>query len=258
MSEVQRFSPHDVHEASLREATSRLRSWNEVIPREKGLLPPYSSQALKYFIPLPVYEAAKDPQNVRVVVSREHQFGSEFLVAEDRGVDLTDPEAMSAYKESINKRDHLKLPLVDLRLPEGIDPMHWELLGEMPDGMSLRDYIFFTADLVHRKRNGALHVVSYDTRKELEGRGIATGFYGQLREFAKMRGYRFITGNNSEDNIAFFTSKLGRARLVDLPTDIREAILTKEEEADSDYDVASYTVDLLHDSDRQRVFSKQP
>jgi len=63
-----------------------------------------------------------------------------------------------------------------------------------------------------------LMVHRYEDQAILHGNGIATAFYGRLDVIAGRMGVNYILGANKASNIDFFTRKLGRERVIDLPS----------------------------------------
>lgn len=106
---------------------------------------------------------------------------------------------------------------------------------------------------VKGKGRERLYIHTYQDREELRHQGIATSFYGRLRENAIRMGFRFIQGVNNSKNIEFFTKKLGRRTLEEIKPELQKFFwnISKLVEKPN-----LYTIDFLRPEDEE-VFLKE-
>lgn len=103
---------------------------------------------------------------------------------------------------------------------------------------------------VNPQMPGELHVSNFQLGEDFQCKGIGTEFYQQLREVAKIMGFRYITGVNDSVNIDFFTRKLGRVPLSKVNGKFIEKLLVTEETRQYRRSLNYATIDFLHDEDK--------
>lgn len=80
--------------------------------------------------------------------------------------------------------------------------------------------------LVLKTHPQTLIVERFEVGEGLRRGGIGTEFYQRLAHIAKALGFRFIVGENKEENISFFTEKLGRVPLKEVRPELRKEVLS--------------------------------
>jgi hypothetical protein len=218
-------------------------------------------EALRILIPQRIFELSEDPINVDIVSYLEGRWLQRAIIFERRKIPLSDRESLKTFISEFIKLneggDGHRNPLYP-QIPEDIDAYHIEFRDLINEGaLSVNDYItnFFTLD---NKFYGeeevpleTLVVGEYEDRAELRGKGVATSFYTQLRDVAKQLGYRAIMGSNNEQNISYFTGKLGRLTLDQLPDQNRKLFQSVNSRIPAD----RVTIDFLYPEDKEQFTS---
>ena len=97
----------------------------------------------------------------------------------------------------VQARRHLEIIIADKALEEPYLSCEIEQ-HPSPTIAEVRDYV--DSDFIYRK-------------------GITTEFYGRLEKLLKAIGYQTMTGKDDEENVSFYTRKLGRKLIHELPLD---------------------------------------
>jgi hypothetical protein len=219
------------------------------------IIPPDARLAL---IPPKVYELANNPDNVEIIVSQQEKgdnFESLQLMVVERNVaqPLTNSEVWNKWQEE--KQAIAQKPgLIKLYppAPEGIDRLHAEFSKFIEKGtLTLSDRVLFEINLrLDNLAPQSLYVSHFDGEK---GSGIGGEFYLELLpKLAKDLGFRFITGSNNQQNISFFTEKLGRKRATEIDENKVSEIFPHLEKGDN----SLYTVQFLNNEDKN-TFQRQ-
>lgn len=173
--------------------TAAFRDWKETEDNSLSLDLP--ADVAQYLIPPRLLELAEDPTAVSVKVDDDFTGSGNisFFIVETRpGTD--------------NLQEAVDAGLIDDDTIESgvLEP---------------EDYVHNTVAMKRYGPDGDayLHVFGFADREENRGQGVATSFYTRLREFARESGFTAVTGEGNERNVGYFTEKLGRARLTDLP-----------------------------------------
>lgn len=173
--------------------TQAFRDWKETGDNSLSLDLP--ADVAQYLIPPRLLELAEDPTAVSVKVDDA----------------FTDPGNISLF-------------IVERR--PGTDNFQAAVDAGLIDDDTVESGVLEPEDYVHNtvamERHGPnddayLHVFGYVDREENRGKGVATSFYARLREFARESGFTAVTGEGNGRNVGYFTEKLGRTRLTDLP-----------------------------------------
>lgn len=198
-------------------------------------------EASKLLVPVQLLEINGARTRITVVTKNKEKSSLSFYITDRRRDFVTDPEDMRKYLEPLrqmgNNRDGEYSKLV-----EEMDYFHRNFF-ENNDGLSLKDYVLLMIGL-DALPGEELSVSYYEDRTDLHNRGVATGFYRNLRYMARKLGFKYIAGQNSGDNVGFYLEKLKRSRLSDLSDEVREVIEKNHRGGDlTDPDL--FTVDLL-------------
>ena len=141
-------------------------------------------------------------------------------------------------------RKHLDLAVIDMGYEKAEGRMP-------PEKIAFDSYTVLIKLLSNPHR--VLHVEKYWDRDELKGRGVATSFHHRLRDIARQMGFRFITGENSEENIGFFTKKLGGVTLGQIKPQLRPLFF----EDTTRNSLHLNTVAILNPEDRARFLIEE-
>lgn len=202
-----------------------------------------------------ILETAQNPQNVDLIFESSCDDRLSALVVEHMPWPVTDLAEADKHKaEVIKLRDeYLRAgkPLnlfIPLPLPDSIDEIYFlnlnykSLMNEKDRGLYRIDLHAFDTPK-GRKR---LYVWYFHLNRLFQNQGIGTAFYSGLHNHAINMGFDFITGRNHPENIKFFTQYLGRSRLREVRSELREIVRGHTMKRDLDY----YTIDFLKPEDR--------
>lgn len=204
----------------------------------------FTPEASRYVIPRRLLELATEPAHVSVRVLEATPDTFDFLVVETFPSPISDQRALAEYIQayerffsSIVAGESVQKPPI----PEDIDPYHVYYNEYIDRGiLHLNDKLLLNIS-IDRADPTELFVGAYQGRTDQEGKGIARSFYERLREIARTLGFQYITGENSEENIGYFVTQLGRKRFAELPSPLQEEF----ENNHPDVDLELFTVDFL-------------
>lgn len=208
--------------------------------------------AMRYFlIPSKLLEIVADPSkvDVKILTNFPERISSVVYVQKDEPV--TNLESLNRYVQAMNefkkRGDSKNMPFP--KIPPDVDYLHAHF-ARMGHGnkFDFKEFIINEMNLSSFSRD-ILHVDSYDNRNEFNNRGIATSFYNRLHESAKKMHYRYITGFNNPDNVTFFTNKLGRVPLDQIPRMKRSHFSPSSIEEDNPQ---HFTIDFLYPEDKAK------
>lgn len=259
--------------ARLRAADSRRFnsvSQNPEFQRSLGL--PDPNNTLRVLIPARLYELAadpgfpylNDPLALKVATIESRKDWLNFFILETKPAPITNMNHLVPYISVLDMfREDYLLDSSTPRppMPPTVDRLHAQYYSYIQTGIiTPNDLITHNVNIIRlgeeneelNVKADELFVAGYEDRDELRGLGITLSFYEQLREFARRLGFRFITGENSNDNYTFFTDKLGRVLLEDLTPEGRALIDRNHPVYDSEF----VTVDLLEPEDRRRYIKR--
>lgn len=210
----------------------------------------------------PVIEAPQRPSSVEEIIAGDKKAFADWLAKphfnpfSPRGLDIPDaalrylaipqrlleispdPRGVRVVPRERN-RNHLDLAVVDITREKAKGRMSSEETAD--DNSTLKLELFTNPHKV-------LHVESYWDWGELRGKGIATSFYQRLRKIARQMGFRFITGENREENVGFFRGKLGRVTLGQIKPEYQYLFFRDT----NDNRLHLRTIDILNPEDRAR------
>jgi hypothetical protein len=219
-------------------------------------LPPNVREA---FIPAKIYELADNPDQVEIViwkhfVAQDIQTLQMVIIEKNSPKHLTNPEAWQNWRDEMKQAAQKPGMKVFPPIPEEVDRFHAEYDREIENGVvSLQDRVMMTVNFQMEKKAPYTLQVNYfdgETRS-----GIGSDFYlNQLPDIARTLGFRFITGSNSEENITFFTDKLGRSRATEIEEDKAKLIFPSLARLEEDRELD--TVQFLYEEDEE-IFAKQ-
>lgn len=239
------------------------RAFNEwaADPNNQGKLS-LPEPALRYMvISSRILELADDPTQVGLDIAESSASRAWTLVVEHRTSPVTNQEAGKRYlskKEELRKKRIrqgrqlvLNTPEEDkIVLPSDVDPYHVDKYQKLFESgvFSPNDYFLYNTNLMVPDNNPkALYIGDYRIRDRLQRQGIGTSFYERLRECARQLGFRFLTGQNWENNnITYFRDKLGRVTLDQIKPEKRGEFL----EIDIERLLGLATVDFLYPEDK--------
>lgn len=228
-------------------------------PQSRGRLD-MPEPVLRYvLIPPRIFELADDPNNIRLVVIVSKAAEIDGLVIEHKKPPVSNRDSLKKYledKEKFLKAERARMgnPRIFFPpeiggpvLPSDVDRYHETYLKLVEAGeFGLDDYYINRANLRISKINPeVIYVGDYRIRDELRKQGIGSSFYTRLRECAKQLGFRFLTGNNWENNnITYFRDKLGRSTLDQIKLERRGDFSTASSGLDK------FTIDFLYPEDK--------
>ncbi len=227
-------------------------------PQSRGRLD-IPEPALRYIlIPSRVFELVDDPNNIRLVTVASYPNEVNKLVVEHKTLPVSNKDALKKYseeKEKFLKTERAKMGNPSIffppktggpAFPSDVDRYHQTYLRLVEaEAFGLDDYYINRVNLRIPETNPeVIRVADYRIREELRKQGIGSSFYTRLRECAKELGFRFLTGNNWENNITYFRDKLGRATLDQVKPEKRSdfSIITTGLE--------EHTIDFLYPEDK--------
>lgn len=161
--------------------------------------------AARYLIPPRLFELAEDPSKVTVRLVTHQRKKLHLFVVEQKREPLTDMR----YLDKIGNP------------PNSVDPLHYKFAMDLKNGyLQPNDFIFYRLHLSIQKDNDQdpyLCEDQYDDRTTMHGKGIGTAAHKRLYAAATQLGFRYVKTRNNIDNLSFFTDKLGKIPLIDLP-----------------------------------------
>lgn len=218
--------------------------------------------ALRYMVITPrILELADNPSAVGLDIAGTTPDRTGALVVEHKSTPITNEDSRRRYldkRAEFLKREKAKQgnPMIFLipktggpTVPNDVDSYHVneKYLKLIEVGVfSLNDRFLNNIELaISEEHPQVLFVADYRIRDSLQKRGIGTSFYERLRECARELGFRFITGQNWENNnIVYFRDKLGRSTLDQVKPERRgdfSSITTGLEQ---------YSIDFLYPEDK--------
>ncbi|OGK28033.1 hypothetical protein A3D80_04755 [Candidatus Roizmanbacteria bacterium RIFCSPHIGHO2_02_FULL_40_13b] len=160
-------------------------------------------EALRYLlIPQRVLELAVDPSEVDIVIQGKIEQRKSVIVVDYSKTPLPDDESLRFYLS---------------------DDLKQKALSQSHKEVSETDIASLVTNVIilRTEENERLHVDQYFDREELRNIGVAKSFYGRLHTAATELGYRFITGFKLDEEVGFFTKKLGRVPLSAIKPELR-------------------------------------
>lgn len=211
-------------------------------PNNKGRLD-MPVEAVRYLaVPREMYAVADSVDGVQLALVNHKKDKLEVIVYERKNQPLGNREALQKLLDGEITHNEAEA--------QGVDPQHLNFDMELGEGtITPEDYVFTGFDLEVPSKNQIL-VNTYLDRKALRGKGIARGFYNNLRTIGVEGGFRFILGVNvnHETNLDFFKKKLGRVSLNQIFADKKKVF--KFGETYGIPEVAR-TIEFLHPEDKQ-------
>lgn len=186
-------------------------SWRRRHPQSTSLA--FSDGALRHLIPKKIFDLAVDPTKIQLKLVNREEGNVGFYIVEPRSTPLpAEDEMLTRYHEDVDS--------------------------------GLLDRADFVAAYVDLERKGARELeVIFAVHPDLRRQGVGREFYDRLRTVAINGGYRYLTGQNNETNIAYFTQVLGRKPLGEVDAAISAEIRTNHN--DDIENEQFFTVDVL-------------
>ncbi len=217
-------------ESSGEGAASHLVSWAQQNPSEARSLQ-IPDEFASLLIPKRVYEVADKPANVEVKIERVGKNTLTVSAVERASTrQLTDITAWNNWNRKIEEARAAHggrmntIGFIAPRPPENVNRLHAEFRQKILGGaLSISDRILFTCTLrFGEETHEVLQVSDFDGETQT---GIGTDFYqNSLPPLARALGFRFVTGQQNDNNLSFFTKKLGRSTYNDLKEEVRATI----------------------------------
>jgi hypothetical protein len=192
-----------------------------------SLTGPIPVSVLNYLIPRRLLISVQDPESVGISIIKNDGIDTRFLILEHHDSPVTNAESMNRFKQDMRayrQALHAGQHPTPLSFPEDVDPPHLEYPDEIKAGFITLNDRFLLEAYFSRLSSDHTHVTSYGDREELRMQGIATEFAHKLANLSRKLGGKYITGENFDSNVGFFTDKLGRSRLNDMPQDIQDTL----------------------------------
>lgn len=142
---------------------------------------------LQAFIPRKIYERSRDPKNVKI-----KKFGSP-----------PDTLDMMIYEQPYPRKVKNK--------------GSYGMVDSYKKDVGANARVYNTVELNVSSNKKVAEVSLYDDNSGTRGEGLSYQFYKNMEKCLKELGFRYIVGLNNEKNIDFFTRKLGRVLVKDLP-----------------------------------------
>lgn len=181
-------------------------TWNKLAKKSKELRLDLSPQAIRYLIPPRVFELAENPEDIHVRILHHQKKKLNFFIVEQKSQPLTFAEK------------HVEIHLKGSTYTRS-QKNHFLLEGdtEKKDVLKPHDFIFNRLQML--REGNAIIIDQYMDRPQLHGKGIAASFYQRLQAAVTVAGFHYILGYNNPNNINFFTEKLKRTPLSELPSE---------------------------------------
>ena len=220
---------------------------------------PTEAEILRYLIPPRIWDFVADPRRLDVLVTEREGKHLEFSVVEHTDQPLTNINSLKKHDEELRKlRDERSAARNEKptypKLPPDVDEFHWEQIDYVLEGIiPVTDKIY---NLIYLQQiDDELHVVAYSDREELQRKGVATSVYQRLREAGKKLGFRYITGENSEENKSFFKERLGRISFSELPENLKSYF--ESHHGGQNFFDEDFTVDFINPEDKPQPNKQQ-
>jgi hypothetical protein len=262
MTETTRNEPNHEKEERikklLQENSARFDQWLHT-PEAKQTPLSMPEDVLKIFIPEALYRQSINPEQVTIHrFGEKERWGSEltFIIYEPTSQTRTDPKIWSNHQERLAvlkaraKETGDYYALKSLKLPDGIDPMHFDLTQRVPDIESrFRDliYIYYTAGLRHKPIKDNFYGQQYLDNPQMRGHGISKAMDLNKDVIAAKLGFRFTSGLNDPNNVSFFVDKLGHTPLNEVKPEKRTEIMGEYEKNLTHF----YTISFLREGDKE-------
>ncbi len=198
-----------------RTAKSAFEGWNPAIT---GRIIP--TPVFRYLIPTKLLSAVPNPNSVGISVIKNDGTDTRFLVLEHNDSAITNIESLSRFEgemSAYHRARHAGNQPTPLSFPRDVDPPHLEYTDELKGGFLTLNDRFLLEAYFSGLSSDHMHVTSYGDRANLHGRGIAVEFFDRFFDLARKLQYKYITSENFDFNIDFFTDKLGFSRLTTIP-----------------------------------------
>ena len=263
MTELTHHEPHhekeEVIKRLLQENEDRFNQWLQT-PEAKQSPLSMPEQVLKIFITETLYQQARNPETVTIHrLGEKERWTSEltFIIYEPTNEQLTDVHVWQEHQRKLVTLKKRAQEIGDdesikrIKLPIGIDPMHFELSQRVPDIQHrLKDiiYIYFTAGLRNKPVKDNFYGQQYLDNPRFRGHGISKAMDINKDNIAAKLGFRFTSGLNDPKNISFFVDKLGHTPLNEVKPEKRKEIM-------GDFDTALmgfYTISFLRAGDKEK------
>lgn len=177
-------------------------------------------------VPQKIYDISTYPEQIGVPIISIIQPGYFVtgVIAEcDLPSPVSDPEAWDAYYRS-RPRNSCGAPVHPSTIPDGVDPMHAQLLSYIREGqLTLFDRpLFVFSFMVDHDYPKTLIINCYYDRPDLRGQGIGRRVWENISELARQKGFTHTISYHPVsdvygDRLPFFTEVLGRRLLSDIP-----------------------------------------
>jgi hypothetical protein len=229
--------------------------WLQTNPDQPRLDMP--SKVARRFIPTRLLELAEQPPNIAVGVFPSSKNTLGIYIVEAMPTPLSDYASFESYREEAMQADAARISRP--KTPNNVDPKHALYAPTLHDaGLKMNDKILLHI-LLRQVVDDELFVENYDDRPGYRGKGVATSFNYRLREVAGQMNEQYITGDNREENIGFFTKGLGRVRFSDLQGELRTKLWRRhfldETNLIHRHNAEFLTVDILDPEEKSRSVS---